>query len=326
MSETFDSSDDRTWTERFHAARARISPWTRTTPLIGSPALSRRFERPIYLKCENLQVSGSFKARPAFASILSDIETARRNGIVCSSSGNFGTAVAYAAHHLGLKATVVAPPATTQFKIDQIRRFGAEIVTCGAKYADRQETVDRLKAERGAMEVHPHSSVPTISGDGTLGLELIEALPQMGTVFCPISGGGLLAGVATAVKAVSPRVQVIGVQSAGNPSSAVSFAEKRRVTLPEPSTIADGLVATAPGELPLSIILRKVDDILTVDDAEIVAAMRRLFDEERLLVEPSAAVSLAALEKIPHQKMPGPVVCVLTGANVDPARWFSLYR
>lgn len=325
MLEGFANGDFSAWKAEIDRAAERIGPWIRRTPLIFARSLAAEMDRPVYLKLECLQVTGSFKIRPALNGILADLAAARAHGIVCSSSGNFGAAAAFAARTLGIAAVIVAAPNTSGMKMDLIRGFGAEVVFCDADYASRQKTVDRLKAERGLFEIHPHSSIETIAGDGTVGREIIEQLPDVRTIILPTSGGGLAAGAALGAKAANPAVRIHLVQSSGNPAMALSFAAHERRTVSSAKTIADGLVATTPGELPFRIIERLAESVDLVDDPDLIAAMKRIFADERVYVEPSGAAPVAALREAKRRGDPGPIVCVLSGGNIDPGKWAAFH-
>lgn len=309
------------WAKPFAGAAAALAGHVRRTPLMRSNGLSERVGAPVFLKLENLQVSGSFKARPAFSSLLANLDRARAVGVVTSSSGNFGAAVSFAARRLGVRATIVAAAATSSFKLDLIRRFGAEIVFVGPEYEARQRGVDEIRERTGAIEIHPHSSIETIAGDSTVGLEIVTELPGAGLVVFPTSGGGLLSGGALAMRAQGYKGRIAGCQSTGNPAMAVSFRAGRAMTVKGPGTICDGLVATTPGERPFGIIKETVDEVVAVDDAQALEALAVLAAEERLIVEPSSATGIAALLTGALDPKGRPVAVVLSGGNVDPVRW-----
>ncbi len=288
-----------------HAAARRIKPFVRVTPLwpLGEGLRG---------KLESLQVTGSFKARGAFNHILA-LERACRRGVVTASSGNHGRAVAHVAHTLGLTAVVVVPEDVVAAKADAITRLGAELLRCGRTSEERLRLATALAAERGLHYVPPFDDPLIIAGAGSAGLEIVEQLPEVEVVTVPASGGGLIAGVTLAVKALRPSVRVIGVEPLGAERFARSRAAGERVTVPAINTVADGLRVVTPGELPYQISAA-VDVFVSVADDELHAAVWRLFSECNLVVEPSGAASVAAAWRM-HL---GPrVVALVSGGNVE---------
>jgi len=232
---------------------------------------------------------------------------------VTSSSGNFAQAVAYAAAQAGIRATIVMMRGTSPLKVARTKALGATVVECDPTFDARWETTARLQQELGATLLHPYDSPATIRGNGTLGLEILEQIDGDFECYVPVSGGGLVAGIALALKAMRPGCRVYGVQSEANPSAVRSFEAGKRVRLPEPKTIADALVAPIPGELAFEMHRIFVDGFLTVSEEEIRNAMRRLFEVEKLVVEPGGAVPYAAALKA---KSTRPLVVVASGSNV----------
>jgi threonine dehydratase len=295
-------------------ARERIAPYLSPTPLVDAHALSRRTGVRARLKLESLQPTGSFKVRPAFNGLLSRLPEAQARGVLCSSSGNFAQAVAFAARELGVSATIVMSSATSKFKVERTRALGAEVVSCGPRFEDRWETTRRLQEETGRLLLHPFDSPETVAGDATIGLELLDQLPGGVTVAVPVSGGGMLAGVACALRAARPGCRIIGVQPRANASMARSLAAGERVNVGAFTTVADALVAAMPGELTFSLARKLVDDLVLVDEEEILAAVRFLAEEQKLVAEPGGAVAVAALLA---GRLPGrEAVCVISGGNV----------
>lgn len=291
------------------AARERIAPYVRRTPVHPLPG------GPL-LKLENLQVTGSFKPRGAFNYVLANRE-ACAGGIITASSGNHGQAVAYVALTLRLKAVVVVPENVAATKAEAITGFGAELIRRGRYSNERIALALELAERRGLHYVPPYDDPFIIAGQGTAGLEIVEQCPDLETVVAPASGGGLLSGVAAAVKLLRPEVRVVGAEPAG----AARFAASRRagspVTLEKADTVADGLRVLAPGRITWELTSRYVDEFRPVPDDEIMAAVRRVLLEGRILAEPSGATAVACAVST---GLTGPgAVAVVSGGNVDPS-------
>jgi threo-3-hydroxy-L-aspartate ammonia-lyase len=279
----------------------------------------------LWLKCENLQPMGAFKLRGATNMLAQLTAGERAAGVVTYSSGNHGLAVAVAARNLGVGAVVVVPTTIPQVKLEGIRRAGAEVIYAGTTLIDRRTRADEEAATRGLTMVPPFDHPWIIAGQGTVGLEIVEQLPTVATVYVPVGGGGLASGVATAVKLSNPRVRVVGVEPAGAPKMTASFAAGHPVTLDHTESIADGLLSLRPGDLTFAHLQRFIDAVVTVEEPAIAAAVRWLFSEARLVVEPSGAVSVAAaLAAADRDK--SPVVAVISGGNVDPERYIECLR
>ena len=300
-------------------ARAELPPYIRRTPLLRSEELSATFGHPIWLKCENLQITGSYKARAAFTLLHRLGEDARRRGVALTSSGNFATAFAYMGQQLGVPTVLVMMRKTSPFKAERTARFGGEIVWCEDRFEARFETLRRLKTERGLIAINHLEDPNVVIGHGTIGAEILEQLPETLTILVPISTGGLIAGIALAVKERNPRASVIGVQPEGSNATYLSFKAGTIVSIPETRTICDALTATRPGTLMFSLIQRYVDDIVLVTDEAVAEAVAWLAREEKLVVEPSGAVGIAALRsgRVTPQ---GPTVALLSGGNIAPTR------
>jgi threonine dehydratase len=299
------------------AARARIAPYVRRTPVLTSDVLDAAAAgAQLFFKCENLQRIGAFKARGATNAIfsLSDADAAR--GVATHSSGNHGSAVAYAARLRGVPAYVVMPEGVARPKAAQVERLGARITYCAPTLDAREAETARIVAETGAALVHPYDNLAVMAGQGTAALELIEDAPDLDVVLTPIGGGGLISGVSTAVRARLPAARMIGAEPAGADDAARSFAGGRLVPMDHPQTIADGLRA---GLSPATFahIRRGVDEVVTVSEGAIVGAMRALWEALKLVVEPSAAVPYAAIMRGDVDVRGKRVGIVLTGGNVD---------
>ena len=290
----------------------RIAGVARRTPLIdvggvhGEPAFA--------VKCENMQPAGAFKIRGAYNMLAQLSPQARAAGVITYSSGNHGQAVALAAQLLGVTAVVVMPETAPRVKVRGAERLGAEVLFAGTTVLDRKSRAESEAATRGLTMVPPFDHPWIIAGQGTCGLEIVEQRPSVTVVYVPIGGGGLISGVAIAVKALRPTVRVIGVEPAGAPKMTASRAAGHPVTLPKTASIADGLVAVRPGDLTFAHVQALVDEVLTVDDGEIASAVKWLFDNAKLVAEPSGAASVAAvLRDKPARE---DVVAVLSGGNV----------
>jgi threonine dehydratase len=300
------------------AARKRLAPYLRTTPLVYSVPLSRAAGRNVWLKLETQQPTGSFKVRPALNSALVHLVAARKAGVVTSSSGNFAQGVAWAARELGLDATIVMMDNSSPYKIAQTEGLGAKVVRCGNSFEERWETTFRLQRETGRVLLHPYDSEETMAGDGTVGLELLDQLPGDFTVAVPGSGGGLIAGIATAVKNARPACRVVAVQPEANGSLARSLEAGQRVNVGAVHTMADALVASTPGERTFAIAQQLVEMVVLVSEDEIARGVRELALQQKIVAEPGGAVAVAALlaGKLPAGS--GDLVCVISGGNLTP--------
>jgi threonine dehydratase len=306
------------------AAADRIAGVVLRTPVIALPHPARPGE-VLHCKAESLQPTGAFKLRGAYNTIAQVLDQARASGVVAQSSGNHARAVAWLAHRLGLRAIIVMPDAAPANKVAAVRALGAEVELVPAARRDIRPL--ELAAE-GYVHVPPYDDPRIIAGQGTVGLELLEQVPDLDVVLVPVSGGGLISGVATAVKALRPEVRVVGIEPELAADAAESFREGRRIGWePERTyrTVADGLRTTALGVHPWEHVRRYVDEIVTVTDEQILAAMRHLAIEGRLVVEPSGAVAVAAWM---HEVVPvgTTTAAVVSGGSVDPALLASVLQ
>lgn len=300
--------------DEIRAAAERIRPAVARTPLVRAGA-GREGVSPFHLKCEHFQPMGAFKLRGAY-NVLSQLPpAARARGVVAYSSGNHGQAVALSAQLLGMRAVIVMPETAPRVKVDGTRRYGAEVVFAGRTSDDRRVRAEAEAAAHGYVVIPPFDHREIIAGAGTVGLEIVEALPELREVFVPVGGGGLLSGVATAVKALRPDVRVVGVEPAGAASMGSSRAAGAPVTLASTASIADGLLTLRPGDLTFAHAQAFVDEMRTVSDDEIRAAVRWLHVAAGLVVEPSGAAATAGV------LASGPaidgVVAVVSGGNVE---------
>ena len=303
------------------AAAERIADHVHHPPLVTNPQVDARAGRRVWLATENLQRGGSFKARGAINRCLRLSEEERRRGVIACSSGNHAQGVALAARRLGVPATVVMPENAVPCKLAAARYYGATVVQCGTTSTQRQEQAWQVAEERGLTMIHPYEDPLVMAGQGTLGLEILARAPAVQAVLVPIGGGGLIAGMALAIKATDPRVKVFGVEPALANDAWLSLQKGERVTIPEPPTIADGVRALHVGEPNFPLIREYVDAVFLVSEEEILDTMRFLMSRTKLVVEPTGAVAPAAAltGKLPAGL--GPVAAVISGGNLDVDRW-----
>jgi threo-3-hydroxy-L-aspartate ammonia-lyase len=305
----------------------RLEGKAHRTPVITSRTLDQLVGGPIKLKAECLQRTGSFKFRGAFNKISSLPVDGSRPGVLAVSSGNHAQAVALAARLVGLQATIVMPADAPGVKLAATRGYGAEIVTYDRYTEDREALARRIALDRGLTFVHPFDDPLVIAGQGTAALELVQDAGDLDVLIAPVSGGGLIAGCATAVKELCPEARVIGVEPEAGDDYRRSLEAGGRVAIDVPSTIADALQVTMPGELTFRLNRVLLDSIVTVGDEDLVAAMRFAFERLKLVLEPGGAAGLAALLAGKVPLTPGVRVgVVLSGGNVDPERFGELIR
>ena len=286
------------------------------TPLLPADTLSAELGIPVWLKPEMLQRGGAFKFRGAFTFLSAMTSAARQRGVVAPSSGNHAQAVALAARLFGVPATVVMPETVTTAKRAGAERLGARVVLAGTNTYHRLERAKEIVREEGGTIVPPYDDATIIAGQGTVGLEIVEDYPSVGTVLVPVGGGGLSAGVATAVKLLSPMTRVVGVEPVTAPKLTRAREAGRPVALERTSGLTDGLLAVEVGAVPFTHHQTYLDDVVTVDDASVVTAMRFLLDRMKLVVEPSGAITVAALMQ-GVVRGEGGTVCVLSGGNIE---------
>jgi threonine dehydratase len=311
--------------EALRAAAHELRGVAIETPLALVTPLQTRVGVPVFLKCEQLQPIGAFKVRGAYTAISRIPAELRSRGVITYSSGNHGQAVAFAAQRLGVRAVVVMPERAPGIKVEGVRRLGGEVVIAGNSSAERYHKAQRMSQDEGLVMVAPFESLDVIAGQGTCGLEIIQQCPEVETILVPVGGGGLIAGIAAAVAELKPDVEVIGVEPVGAPKLSRALAAGRPVKLEHTESIADGLLPLAIGEIPFSIIWGRVRTSVLVEEAEIAAALRFLYQEANLTAEPSGAVTTAALLS-GRVRPAGPTVAVLSGGNVDPALFQSLLQ
>jgi threonine dehydratase len=307
--------------DSIRAAAARIGGKVHRTPLVSARTLGERAGVELHLKCECFQKTGSFKPRGALNKVLSLEAAERGRGLITVSAGNHAQAVAWAAQHVGVPCVVVMPTDAPRSKLDAVRGYGAEVVL----HEDRATLFDKLhevERARGLSFVHPFDDPVVLAGAGTTGLEIVEDLPEVGMVIVPVGGGGLMGGVASAVKAMRPRAQVVAVELEAGPGLGPALAAGQPVPVTRPAgTLADGMTPPFVGALPLAIARTAVDQIVTVTEAEIVEAIVLLITRAKLYVEGSGAAATAALLSGKVKAPPGAkVAVVVSGGNVDPER------
>jgi threonine dehydratase len=296
------------------AAAQRISGVASRTPLVESPTLSRRFGRSVFLKLECFQPIRVFKIRGAYNKI-SQIPAKK---IVAASSGNHGIAVAYSSRMLGKKSTVVVPETAVKEKVDVIKENGAEVVKFGKYHADREAKAREIANQTGAIFVPPFNDFDVIAGQGTCGLEIAQQLDDFDSVIVPVGGGGLISGIAIAIKSLKPSAKVYGVEPSGATKMAASLSAGKLVRIEDPKSIADGLIPASVGDLTLEACQKNVDGMFSVSDDEILSAMKLLIQEAHIFPEPSGSAPLAVLLKNEESRKLGDrVVLVISGGNVS---------
>ncbi len=299
------------------AAAVRIRPVARETPMLQSDQLSALAGGvEMHLKVETLQRTGSFKIRGALNKIAQIPEPERRRGVICASAGNHGQGVALSARRLGAPAFVVMPEDAAYTKVRAIRGYGADVVLHGANYDEAYRHACALRDEQGLTFVHAYDDPAVIAGQGTVGREILAALPAVATILCPIGGGGLIAGIAIAAKAIRPEVRIVGVVAAEARGTLLSFQRGERVEAPVGATIADGIRVKRPGELTFPIIRSLGDDVVAVTEDEIGASIFTLLQTHKIAVEGAGAVALAAAIGR-KTRLAAPVCAVVSGGNID---------
>ena len=303
-------------------AADRVRAIVRVTPLID---VSNLAGRSLLLKCESLQPGGAFKIRGAYNMVARLTPEQRQRGVVTYSSGNHGQAMALAARELGAPAVVVMPTTAPQIKVDGARAFGAEVIFAGTTSVERRARAEAEAARRGLTMVPPFDHEWIIAGQGSLGLEILEQCPAPEAILVPVGGGGLLAGVAAAVKQIRPAVRVIGVEPAGAAAMKASLEAGHAVTLPKTASVADGLMPVRPGDLTFAHAQKFVDEVVTVEDPQIIDAVLWLFTKAKIVAEPSGAATVAAA-LAGAVVGAGPVVAIVSGGNISLEKLTELGR
>ena len=303
--------------EKFEEASELVKKVTNPTKLIYSEYLSAQTGAKVYLKPENMQHTGAYKIRGAYYKISTLTDEERSRGLITASAGNHAQGVAFAAKQFGCKATIVMPTVTPLIKVNRTKSFGADVVLHGDVYDDAYAYACKLAEENGYTFVHPFDDENVIAGQGTIGLETLDDLDDVDAVVVPIGGGGLISGVAYAVKKLKPSIKVYGVQSAGAPSMFNSVKDGKIERLDNVSTIADGIAVKEPGENTFKLVSEYVDEIVTVSEDEICSAILQMIEKHKMIAEGAGAVSVAAVmfNKLPIKGKK--VVCVVSGGNID---------
>jgi threonine dehydratase len=299
------------------AARKVLDDVVLQTPMLHSRVLSEHIGGPVYLKCENLQRTGSFKARGAYLRIYRLSEAERARGVIAASAGNHAQGVAFAAALLGAKATVVMPERAPLPKVEATRSYGAEVILHGSTVEHALARAKELAAEHGSIFIHPFEHPDVVAGQGTVGLEIVEQCPDVRTIAVQAGGGGLASGIAIAAKGTSPAIRVIGVQAEAVAPFPASLAAGHPVAVTPGPTMADGIAVACPGELTFAVLVSRVDRMVTVSEEGLSQALLLCLERSKQLVEPAGAAGVAALLEHPRAFEP-PVVAVLSGGNIDP--------
>lgn len=296
-------------------AKERIRDICVNTKLIYSSDFSKECGNEVYIKPENLQITGAFKLRGALNKISKLTEEQRKRGLIASSAGNHAQGVAYSANRLGIKATIVMPKTTPLIKVQATREYGSNVILKGEYYDEAYLEAKRLEKEKGYIFIHPFDDIEIMAGQGTIALEILEELKDADAILVPIGGGGLISGIAVAAKSVNPNIKVIGVEPEGAKAMKISIGEDKLVNLPAVDTIADGGAVKNPGHIAFDIIREYVDEIITVDDFELMEAVFILLEKHKLVVEATGALTIAALKNLKFKGKK--VVSLVSGGNID---------
>lgn len=301
--------------DKIYHASFMLKKVARKTDLIAAPNLSNKAN--LYLKTENLQVTGSFKLRGAFYKISQLTEEERSKGVIACSAGNHAQGVALAATSMGIKSVICMPDGAPIMKVENTKRLGAQVELVHGTYDDAHDKAVELQERTGMTFIHPYDDELVMAGQGSIGLEILDQLPDVEAVIVPIGGGGLISGVAFAIKSLRPDVKIYGVQAAGAPSMEQAFHAKQYKTLDSVNTFADGIAVKTPGENTFEIISKYVDDIVTVSEDEIATAILALIEKQKLISEGAGATPVAAalFDKLPIEGKK--TVCLISGGNID---------
>jgi threonine dehydratase len=298
-------------------AKLVLEGHVRPTPLYHSPNISTQLGMPVYFKTENLQRAGSFKIRGAFTKMASLSPAEKAAGVVAASAGNHAQGVALAAGVQGIQSVICMPEGAPITKVEATENYGAKVVLAGQTYDDAYQKALELQRSHGYTFIHGFDDPYTIAGQGTIGLEIFDELPDVKTVFVPIGGGGLVSGIALALKALKPDVRIVGVQAAGAPAIYLSQKQGELVSTDSVRTIADGIAIKQPGKLNWELIRQYVDEVVLVSEEEIAQSILTLLERAKLMVEGAGAVGLAALLGEKVKDVQGPVCVILSGGNID---------
>lgn len=301
--------------EKFEEASEIVNKVTQETRLIYSEYLSGQTENKVYLKPENMQLTGAYKVRGAYYKISTLTEEERQRGLITASAGNHAQGVAYAAREFGVRAVIVMPTTTPLIKVERTKNYGAEVVLFGDSYDEACVHAQQEAEEKGYTFIHPFDDLAVATGQGTIAMEIIQDLPLVDYILVPVGGGGLASGVATLAKQLNPHIQVIAVEPAGANCLEVSLEKGEVCTLPEVTTIADGTAVKKPGEKIFPYLKENIDEVITIEDDELIVAFLDIVENHKMVVENSGLLTVAALR---HLEFTGKkVVCVLSGGNMD---------
>ena len=301
--------------EAFEEAAENVKKVTQETKLVYSQYLSEQAGNRVYLKPENMQVTGAYKVRGAHYKISTLTPEEREKGLITASAGNHAQGVAYAAKEYGVKAVIVMPTTTPLIKVNRTKSYGAEVILHGDVYDEACEYAEKLAAEEGYTFVHPFNDLAVATGQGTIAMEIVKELPLVEYILVPVGGGGLATGVSTLAKMLNPNIKVIGVEPEGAACLKASFEAGHVVTLPKVTTIADGTAVKTPGDLIFPYLQKNLDDIITVSDDELIVAFLDMVENHKMIVENSGLLTVAALKHLPVKDKR--VVAILSGGNMD---------
>lgn len=301
--------------EKIKDARENIKGIVTKTPLLYSNIFSKGSNNNVYMKCENLQLTGAYKIRGALNKIMSLTDEEKAKGVICSSAGNHAQGVAYASSLVGVNSSIVMPETTPYLKVESTKNYGGNIILHGKCYDDAFLKAKTIEEEQGKVFIHPFDDIDVICGQGTIALEIFEEINNLDYILVPIGGGGLISGISLAAKALNPDIKIIGVQAEGAPSMAISIKNNRICTLDNVNTIADGISVKTPGNKTFEFVKEYVDEIITVSESDIVNSFLLLVEKHKLLAEASGVVTLAALRKLKVKNKN--VCCILSGGNID---------
>ena len=301
--------------DKFEEASEIVKKVTRETKLIYSEYLSEQTENKVYLKPENMQLTGAYKVRGAYYKISTLSQEEKERGLITASAGNHAQGVAYAARAFGVKAVIVMPTTTPLIKVERTKSYGAEVVLYGDIYDESCKYALELAEENGYTFIHPFDDLSVATGQGTIAMEIIQDLPLVDYILVPVGGGGLAAGVSVLAKQLNPHIKVIGVEPEGANCLEVSLEKGELCTLPEVATIADGTAVQTPGEKIFPYLKENIDEVITIQDDELIVAFLDIVENHKMVVENSGLLTVAALR---HLEFSGKkVVCILSGGNMD---------
>lgn len=304
--------------ERIKKAQETIKDVVRKTPLFYTSTFSKQCGCNVYLKCENKQKTGAFKLRGAYNKVANLTEEEKSRGVIASSAGNHAQGVAYAATAFGVKATIVMPVTAPQAKVQATKGYGADVIQAGQVYDECYAKAVEVQKETGATFLHPFNDLDVMAGQGTIGVEILEELPNTDVIVVPIGGGGLIAGIATAAKAIKPSIRIVGVQPEIVASTKASLEKGKVVTLPGAKSLADGISVSTPGDVCFEYIKKYVDEVVTVSEDDIAYGMFSLMERNKLVAEGAGASAIGSLLAGKVSGIEGKnVVALISGGNVD---------